>query len=56
MPADALVTLGAKASAAMVLTPQSRNIPSPTSEESRNEWYKMQICISSKEIEREKKG
>ena len=35
MPADALVTLGARASAGMGLTPQSQNIPSPASEELR---------------------
>ena len=29
MPADALATLGAWASASMVLTPKRRNIPSP---------------------------
>ena len=33
MPIDALATLGARASAGMVLTPKSRNIPSPSSEE-----------------------
>ena len=33
MPADALVTLGARASAGMVLTPKKRNIPSAASEE-----------------------
>ena len=33
MPADALATLGARASAGMVLTPHSRNIPSPSLEE-----------------------
>ena len=33
MPADALATLGARASACMVLTPQSQNIAPPASEE-----------------------
>ena len=33
MPADVLATSGAGASAGMVLTPQSQNIPSPKSEE-----------------------
>ena len=33
MPADALVTLGARASAGMVLTPKRRNILFPASEE-----------------------
>ena len=33
MPADALVTLGARASADMVLTPKKRNIPFAASEE-----------------------
>ena len=35
MSADALATLGATASTGMVLTPESQNIPSPTSEELR---------------------
>ena len=35
MPADALATLGARASAAVVLTPQSQNILFPGSEELR---------------------
>ena len=34
MSADALATLGASASAGMVLTHKTRDIPSPTSEES----------------------
>ena len=41
MPADALATSGARASAGMVLTLQNENIPSPASEEltSQNIYY-----------------
>ena len=41
MLADTLATLGARASAGMVLTPQSRNIPFPASEELR--YYKQSL-------------
>ena len=39
IPADALVTLGASASAGMVQTPKSQNIPSPASEESTHSFH-----------------
>ena len=41
MPADNLVTLGARASAGMILAPLSWNIPSSASEELMYFWNKI---------------